>query len=61
MPSTRRSEATLARSLYHQVVGMGKGESILRRDSPLKIALITEASYPSPRPPPRERRGGVVG
>jgi hypothetical protein len=34
--STSWSEATLARTLYSQVVGMGKGELILRRDSPLR-------------------------
>ena len=38
MSSTSRSEATLARTLYTQVVGMGKGESTLRRDSPRRLS-----------------------
>ena len=35
MSSTYRSETTVASGLYPQVVGMGRGESSFRRDSPL--------------------------
>ena len=38
MSSTSRSEATPARTLYTQVVGIGKGESTLRRDSPRRLS-----------------------
>jgi hypothetical protein len=48
MPSTHRSEATLARSLFHQVVGVGKGESVLRRDSPLRASDLQDNEYNSP-------------
>jgi len=46
MPSTHRIEATPARSLVPQLVGMGKGESVLRRGLSLEgqpIGVVNQA------------------